>query len=126
VVVDRRGREAASLPLGSLGPPTHPGLARALLSRADVRDSILPRMVEGVAALADVQTAAVRTTAAADMRTQLQFETDRLRDLQRVNRLVRDEEIDLLLQQQATLAEVIGSARVRLDALRLIYRGPQR
>jgi len=40
-----------------------------------------------------------------------------------VNRAVRDEEIQLVVSQLEELETCIGSARLRLDAVRVIYRG---
>lgn len=124
VAVDHRGRDAGALlspdrlrrrPDGSAGS--------ALLSRAEVRDSLLPRMVEATRALAEGLVAAIVDRAQQAMRARLQHETARLRELQKVNRTVRDEEIELLVAQEQTLARHIDDARLRLDAVRLIYRG---
>jgi hypothetical protein len=41
-----------------------------------------------------------------------------------VNRSVRSEEIELITEQQRALDQHLGDARLRLDALRLIHRGP--
>jgi ATP-dependent helicase HepA len=59
-----------------------------------------------------------------EMCTQLDPEITRLRALQQVNRSVRSEEIELLVQQRGALDEHLRTARLRLDALRLIHRGP--
>jgi ATP-dependent helicase HepA len=52
------------------------------------------------------------------MAAQLQFEIARLRQLQKANPTVRQEEIDLLVEQRRDLDEHLSSARLRLDALR--------
>jgi ATP-dependent helicase HepA len=44
--------------------------------------------------------------------------------LQRVNPNVRPEEVAALVQQQSVLAQHIQTARLRLDAVRLVRRGP--
>ncbi|MEQ1731433.1 MAG: hypothetical protein ABL982_23935, partial [Vicinamibacterales bacterium] len=61
-----------------------------------------------------------------EMRGQLDHEIERLRALQQVNRAVRDDEIDALLAQRRALEAYLDDARLRLDAVRLIHRGPQR
>ena len=47
----------------------------------------------------------------------------RLQELRKVNRSVRPEEIELLVEEQRALDEHLMSARIRLDAIRLIQRG---
>jgi ATP-dependent helicase HepA len=91
-----------------------------------MRDRRLPRMIEQTRSMAERQAAERRREAASQMEATLRQEIGRLRDLQRVNELVRDEEIAALEQQQQALGAAIAAARVRLDAVRLIYRGPRR
>jgi len=50
----------------------------------------------------------------------LETEADRLKALQQVNPNVRDEEIRFFVEQSATLKQVMQSAKLRLDALRVI------
>ena len=57
------------------------------------------------------------------MTAQLEHEIARLKELQKVNRSVRTEEIELLVEQQRALDEHLIGARLRLDAIRLIQRG---
>ena len=54
------------------------------------------------------------------MELNLTFEIDRLTALKQVNPDVRQEEIDLLLNHRETLTQLIGKARLRLDALRVV------
>ena len=54
------------------------------------------------------------------MEQNLTFEIDRLTALKDVNPDVRQEEIDLLLNHRETLTQIIGKARLRLDALRVV------
>jgi ATP-dependent helicase HepA len=56
------------------------------------------------------------------MDSQLQGEIDRLEDLQQMNANVRTEEIDALRSHKEELRAAIASARLRVDALRLIFR----
>ena len=59
------------------------------------------------------------------MATQLDREIERLEHLRRVNASVRAEEIDLLRTQKIELDRHLAAARLRLDAIRLIRRGPE-
>lgn len=127
VVVDHRGRDAGGVVMSqALSRQSKPTGGHALLDRADIRDTLLPRLVERARLLAEAQTPTIINRARQEMRARLEHETSRLRDLQKVNRTVRDEEIALLAEQQQALERYILEARLRLDAVRLIYRGPQR
>jgi ATP-dependent helicase HepA len=125
VMVDHRGHEAGhALPPQSVTSRATGGEGRAVLARPDVRDTLLPRLIERTRRLADLEVGAIVARAREDMHARLEQETSRLRDLQKVNRSVRDEEIDTLVEQQTALDDYIGTARLRLDALRLVHRGP--
>jgi ATP-dependent helicase HepA len=125
-VVDHRGGESEPPPLAAFDAAPHPALARTLVGRSDMRDRRLPRMIEQTRSMAERQAAERRREAASQMEATLRQEIGRLRDLQRLNGLVRDEEIAALEQQQQALGAAIAAARVRLDAVRLVYRGPRR
>jgi ATP-dependent helicase HepA len=97
-----------------------------LLARTDIRETVLPALVEQSRELAAAQVAPLIERARAEVESRLGDEADRLRKLQQVNRSVRDEEITLLDQQRRELTTYLGAARLRLDCLRLIHRGPER
>ncbi len=93
-----------------------------LLEKAAVKRKLFPAMMAAARKLAEAEMAALTAGAVATMRTQLQTEIDRLEDLRQLNDHVRPEEIDGLKAQQDALAEALGSARLRLDALRLVLQ----
>lgn len=127
VVVDHRGRDAGDVVIRQLlARQSKPTGGLGLLADADIRDTLLPRLVDRSKELAEERTPALVEHARRDMRTRLQREIARLRDLQKVNRTVRDEEIALLVDQLDRLERYLDDARLRLDAVRLIHRGPQR
>ncbi len=81
-------------------------------------------LVAKAQALANHQIPGLIAQARQKMTAQLEHEIARLRELQKVNRSVRAEEIELLVAQQRALDQHLSSARLRLDAIRLIQRGP--
>lgn len=93
-----------------------------LLEKAAVKRKLFPAMMAAARQLAEAEMAALTAGAVTAMRTQLQAEIDRLEDLRQLNDHVRPEEIDGLKAQQDALAEALGSARLRLDALRLVLQ----
>ncbi len=124
VAVDHRGRDASgALETGVLAKEPGARTAQALLARPDIRDTLLPRLLQSTKQLADAQVPEIVERARGDMRAQLTREATRLRELQRVNRTVRDEEIVLIDDQRRALDAYLDATRLRLDALRLVYRG---
>ncbi|MGE3507803.1 MAG: RNA polymerase-associated protein RapA [Vicinamibacterales bacterium] len=127
--VDHRGRETEiSLPqVQEAGHrAAHAATLVGWIARTDMRDVILPRMVAKAQGLAAAAAARTIEGARRAMHTALDHEIDRLCDLQRVNRSVREAEIEALRLQRSALDEQLGAARLRLDAVRLIHRGPAR
>jgi ATP-dependent helicase HepA len=49
-----------------------------------------------------------------------------LRALQRVNRSVRQEEVEALADEREALDRALAGSRIRLDSVQLIDRGPRR
>ena len=127
VMVDHRGQDVGeAIPHQSLKRHLKGGEGRGWLERQDIREEMLPRLLEQTKGLADRSLVGLVARARLDMNARLDLEIARLRDLQKVNRSVRNEEIELLIQQQQALDQHIGAARLRLDALRLIHRGMPR
>ena len=128
VAVDHKGRDATALvtAAAALAAQTKATGGQALLLRTDIRETVLPRLLERAQQLADAQVPGLVAAARTEMHNQLDHEIARLRALQQVNRSVRDDEIEALLAQRQALDAYLDDARLRLDALRLIHRGPQR
>ncbi len=95
-----------------------------LLDRGAVKKKLLPAMLEKVQALATERMAGMVAAATAAMEVQLREEVERLEDLRAINDHVRPEEIAATAQQKLALHDAIASARLRLDAVRLIFRIP--
>ena len=124
VILDHRGREASRLP-PHLIPASDDGSAgRTLLDRADVRDNLLPKLLTHAERVAERAARDVVARARHEMQTQLTAEVARLEALQRVNRMVRPEDVQELIDQRAALDEHLAAARLRLDAVRVISVTP--
>ena len=125
VLVDHRGNDAgSSIPAELLTRQLKNGEGYALLEQPELREELLPDLVVKAEALARRQIPGIIAQARKDMSAQLDHEIARLKELQKVNRSVRAEEISALVQQQQALDQHLRSARLRLDAIRLIQRGP--
>src|SRR5262249_12419906 len=94
--------------------------AHELLDVPEFREHLLPTMVHSAERIANNSVPATIDRARKQMASQLQHEITRLRELQKVNRSVRGEEIEMLIEQQRALDEHLSASRLRLDALRVI------
>jgi ATP-dependent helicase HepA len=70
--------------------------------------------------IAEKQAKVARQSAQSESSRKLTTEIERLRDLRRVNRNVRDEEIEFFRNQLNAIRKMIESAPLRLDAIRVI------
>ena len=95
-----------------------------LIENQDIAGKTLPAMFEAAASLAEVRADQLRQSALEEMNRLLGHEVTRLQTLLRVNDHVRPQEIELAQAQQAELATVLQQSRLRLDSVRLIWKGP--
>ena len=124
LLLDHRGRDAsAAISSAALKPLLRRG-DTSILQKPEVREDLLPGLVAQARAIADGRVPSIVRGARAAMTAQLDREIERLRALQKVNRSVRHEEIELLVEQKSALDHHLKGARLRLDAIRLIQRGP--
>jgi ATP-dependent helicase HepA len=121
VVVDARG-EDVSADIAPDAADLEPGPIFQLLDNRRIRQKLLPDMLERSREHATARSEAIAQTATEKMQTLLRHEIERLRDLQRVNDHVREDEITVLETQAAELAARIEEAPLRLDSVRLIWR----
>ena len=115
---------STSHPAGSFERKLKKGSPFKLIDNPEIARRTLPPMLERAAKLAEVQAAALRTSALKEMNHLLGHEVQRLENLKRVNDHVRPGEIELARAQQTELTAAIQQSRLRLDALRLIWKGP--
>lgn len=95
-----------------------------LLRNEALKRKVLPAMIERSRALAEVGSRPIVEAALAAMRSETDAEIARLRELAELNDHVSPAEIEALLANQAELEAAIRSTRVRLDAVRLIWKAP--
>lgn len=95
-----------------------------LIENTDIAQRVLPAMFDFATKLAETHAAMLRQSALKEMNGLLAHEVQRLQTLMRVNDHVRPQEIQLVQAQQNELAIVLQQSRLRLDALRLIWKGP--
>ncbi len=88
-----------------------------------IRD-LFPKMMEKASDLAEEKAHTIIADGLKSMQQGLGCEIRRLQDLAEVNPNIREEEIDLTARERDTLLQNISAARLRLDALRLIWKGP--
>jgi ATP-dependent helicase HepA len=125
VLVDFKGNDAGkAAPAEVLARQLRKGDAYPLLDQPELREELLPALLKKAEKLANDRIPNLIAEARREMAVQLEHEISRLKELQKVNRTVRGEEITLLSQQRDALNEHLQNARLRLDAVRLIRRGP--
>ncbi|HEU5125354.1 MAG TPA: RNA polymerase-associated protein RapA [Verrucomicrobiae bacterium] len=95
-----------------------------LTENADIARRTLPTMFEKAELLAEAQASALREAAIKEMNHLLGRKVQRLQTLARVNDHIRPQEIQLAQAQQTELAIALQQSRLRLDSLRLIWKGP--
>ena len=95
-----------------------------LLDRGPMRKKLLPAMLAAAQKLAAERMTAVIADAVRVMDAQLQDEIERLETLRTINDHVRPEEIAAAQKQKADMQAALATARLRLDAVRLIWRMP--
>jgi ATP-dependent helicase HepA len=126
-VVDHRGSDAATgINWDTVRSQFKSGDPYVLLDRPEVREDLIPMLLEKTETMAKARVPALVTQARKEMTAQLSGEIARLKELKKVNPTVRPEEIEMLAGQQRALDNSLSQARLRLDAIRLIQRGPTR
>jgi len=124
VVVDAQGRDLTrTLPRALLARSAGPAPGHGLLSRPEVRQDLLPRMLAQAGRLAESRAPGLLAKARQDLAAQLDREYGRLQALRRVNGGVGEGDLARLLEQKTALDNHLREARLRLDAIHVIHRG---
>ena len=88
----------------------------------EIKKLIQP-MAQANESLASKQASVLKQLATDAMLEKLSIEIQRLESLAKVNATIRPEELSLLKKEQMNLKNSLDQARVRLDSIRLIWRG---
>lgn len=122
-LVDHAGTDRSG-ELRTLRTKLRRGDPTGLLRNEALKRKVLPAMIETSRALAEAGSQPTVEAALAAMRAETGAEIDRLRELAELNDHVGAAEIEALLATQAALEAAIRATRVRLDAVRLIWKAP--
>ena len=126
VVTDQHQKDRTSeFPPDRLRKILQPDNALKLLDRSEIKHSLVPEMLENTQELAANRASEIIRKALSETQSFLGHEVDRLKALRQINRNVRLEEIELAERQCESIQEHIQDGRLRMDALRLIWRGPK-
>ena len=104
-------------------PELEKGLPHKLLDNPKIGRETIPAMFEAAETFAETKAKALVKKAISTMVDQLQDEIDRLTSLREINNHVRPKEIDIAQQQLTELTDALGKSRIRLDMVRLIWKG---
>ena len=120
IAVDHSGNDHSS-DAELAAPQVEKGDVFRLLDRGSVKKKLLPLMMEKSVALATERMKAIVSVAREVMTNRLQQEVERLEDLRELNSHVGEDEITAAKEQITALSEAVQSARLRIDAVRLIF-----
>ena len=124
IVVDHEAREVTeAYPLEQCNDGLMNASVEALLAKRKITGAILPRMAEASEARARQRARPIIEKSLAAMHDLLIGEIRRARDLQKVNPPVSPWEIEALCKEKEALENHLNNARVRLDSIRVIWRG---
>ena len=100
------------------------GRPHTLLDKHDIARRVIPAMLKTAQDAAEVTAGQLIESSLAEMNQMLGHELHRLRTLRQVNSHIRPEELELAEREQRELHAAIQGARLRLDCLRMIWKGP--
>lgn len=125
-LVDQRLKDCAKAVSGpALESNLEPGEIYFLSDNPKFTETLLPRMLEKCEALAQAASEPVLRLAQSGMAAQMNHEIQRLKSLRKMNDHVRESEIEMAEAEMRSLGEHLSKASLRLDSVRLIWRGPR-
>ena len=123
ILVDHLGKDVTdSYPVDTLDKKLTPGKIDALLDNETLMETILPDMIVTATKIAEQQGTKEIASGLERMNLTLNHEINRLKVLQKKNKNIRPEEIQIAVNEQLKLTSLIKDARVRMDAIQLIRK----
>lgn len=125
ILVNKAGEDLTpELSAAAIGKQLRKGNPDRLLDNSMVTQQLIPDMLDTANKAAQEQAHAITQACLKTMHTRLDAEINRMKRLQQINGNVRENEIEMAVAQKKGLEEAISKARLRLDAIRLIWQGP--
>ncbi|MGE3801478.1 MAG: helicase-related protein [Candidatus Kapaibacterium sp.] len=121
VIVDHRlqlsseEEQLSSVPLAG-------GDVRDFLDRPGITATLLPAMIDAALDFGDQMSEVIIADSIGQMSQHLQREIERLEDLGQINNHITPDEIRQLKEREVALREAIGTARLRVDGLKVILK----
>lgn len=100
-----------------------PGKPQWVQKNVHILQDLLPKLQTYAEEVAQEQVPDIISGNRVVMRTKLRMEVDRLRHLRSINDHVREEEIEMAEYALTELETAMAGARLRLDSMRLLYKG---
>ncbi|WP_234364391.1 RNA polymerase-associated protein RapA [Lunatibacter salilacus] len=123
IVVDHSGKDVTDLwAVETFYKKLTPGKIDTLLDNQTLMDTVLPNMIAAATKIAEQRSEIEIVDGLQRMNLTLNHEINRLKILQKKNKNIRTEEIQIALNEQQTLTSLIKDARVRMDAIQLIRK----
>jgi len=126
VVVDHRLEDiTADCPFERMSQCLEDGFPAHLFDNSRVFQSLLPEMIEKSRKIAQKKVSEKLAAGLMEVRCVLEDEILRLSELKAVNKNITQDEIDAFIQEKDLMNKSISEARLRLDSLRLIWKGEE-
>ncbi len=123
IVVDHSGSDVTdAYSVEMLNKKLIPSKIDALLENDALVDTMLPNMISSATKVAEELGAKEITNGLQRMKSTLDHEINRLNILQKMNKHIRPDEIEVAVEEKTALSTIIKNARIRLDALLLIRK----
>ncbi|HSI74766.1 MAG TPA: RNA polymerase-associated protein RapA [Lunatimonas sp.] len=123
VVVDHSGKDVTdSYAVELVDKKLTSGKIDALLDNQTLMETILPNMISTATKIAEQRSKFEIVGGLQRMNLTLNHEINRLKILQKKNKNIRPEEIQIAFDEQQRLNSLIKDARVRMDAIQLIRK----
>ncbi|MDW7692993.1 RNA polymerase-associated protein RapA [Flammeovirgaceae bacterium SG7u.111] len=124
VVIDHSGEDVTEeYPVELLEQQLRPGQIDDLLENETLVDTIFPNMLRAASQLAEELREKEIAKGQEQVNLSLDHEIGRLIALHDKNKNIRAEEIQLAVEEKATLSSLIQHAKIRMDALLLVKEG---